>query len=36
MPDKPPADRTAPSDAAPRTAEARSADALLKHIGGLL
>ena len=38
MPEKPPADRTvtAPSDAAPRTAEARSADALLKHIGGLL
>jgi len=38
MPDKPPADRTvtAPSDAAPRTADSRSADALLKHIGGLL
>ena len=38
MPDNPPADRTvtAPSDAAPRTAEAGSADALLKHIGGLL
>ena len=38
MPDKPPADRTvtAPSDAAPRTAEARSIDALIKHIGGLL
>jgi hypothetical protein len=38
MPDKPPADRTvtAPSDAAPRTAEPRSTDALAKHIGGLL
>ena len=38
MPDKPPADRTvtAPSDAAPRPADSRSADALLKHIGGLL
>jgi Animal haem peroxidase len=38
MPDKPPADRTvtAPSDAAPRTAEARSTDALMKHISGLL
>ena len=38
MPDKPPADRTvtAPSDAAPRTADSRSPDALLKHIGGLL
>jgi hypothetical protein len=38
MPDKTPADLTvtAPSDAAPRTADARSADALLKHLGGLL
>src|SRR5688572_30225733 len=38
MPDKPPADLTvtAPSDAAPRTAEPRSTDALAKHIGGLL
>ena len=38
MPDKSPADRTvtAPSDAAPRTAEARSTDALMKHISGLL
>jgi hypothetical protein len=36
MPDTPPADRTAPTDAAPRTAEPRSLDALAKHIGGLL
>ena len=38
MPDKPPADRTvtAPSDAAPRTADAHSMDALTKRIGGLL
>ncbi|HEU4689504.1 MAG TPA: peroxidase family protein, partial [Vicinamibacterales bacterium] len=38
MPDKPPADRTvtAPSDAAPRTSELRSTDALAKHIGALL
>ena len=38
MPDKPPADRTvtAPSDTAPRTADAHSLDALAKRIGGLL
>ena len=38
MPDKTPADRTvtAPSDAAPRTADAHSMDALTKRIGGLL
>jgi hypothetical protein len=38
MPDKSPADRTvaAPSDTAPRTSDSRSADALVKHIGGLL
>ena len=38
MPDKTPADRTvtAPSDAAPRTADAHSLDALTKRIGGLL
>ena len=38
MPDNPPADRTvtAPSDAAPRTADAHSMDALTKRIGGLL
>jgi hypothetical protein len=37
MPDNPPADRTvtAPSDAAPRTAEAQSLDALTKRLSGL-